>query len=222
MQEKSDGLNVSQKILLSKFDIVKSVKVPLKNIVDNDKINNICLNMFQTHIKVDDDKFKLNKITIQNFLHILNDIIRRINVIKYHTYNFLRLFVLYEYEKFGVITEIDDKYVLLIMKIISYRNSKGGRPSKSLELENKLVDFFNNHYSKTIDKNQLVCDDRLSFALHYESLDIVKNIDVNISEHFTDHLNKYIDIYFELKSKKEKIKLLNISKEEKTILYKKM
>ena len=73
----------------------------------------------------------------------------------------------------------------------------------------KLTIFYNNHYKKTIDENDIVNDNKLSFILAYEAIDIIKNINTNIKEHFVDHVNKLVNIKFEWK---EEITKINSSK----------
>jgi hypothetical protein len=199
MPPDSDGTYKSQKEQLQLLDTVKCIKTSLTSIVDQNKINDLCDNLFVNTFNVDNIECTPNKYILQKFLPVLEDIVHRVNVIKYHAYNFIRLFVLYEYENFNTITVIDEKYVLLVMKIVSLRTNKSGRQSMDKELEIKITDFFNNVYSNTINVDQLVYDDKLCFILHYEALDIIKNIETNISEHFTDKLNQLINLKYKIK-----------------------
>lgn len=207
MQTNSDGLIFkSQKERLDLLNIIKCVKMPLKNIIDQQKISDFCQKFFTNSVKVDNLSCKPSKYLMYNFNDVLQNVVHRINVIKYHTYNFIRMFILYEYDKFNKITTIDERYILLVMKIVSIRNNKGGAKIKNTDLHDTLVDFFNNEYSKTIDVSNLVNDDNLSFILHFEALEILKNIETNIGEHFVDNFNKLINMYFKIKDKIKKYK----------------
>ena len=46
-----------------------------------------------------------------------------------------------------------------------------------------------------------VNDDKLTTILHYESIDLVKNIYTNITEHYAQHLRKFVYTKFEYKKK---------------------
>ena len=106
------------------------------------------------------------------------------------------------------------------MNTISIRNTKSGRPSENTYLKTNFIKFFNDYYSKTINLNQLVNDDKLSIILKYEADDIVKNIETNISEHYIDHLEKLMKISFKLKRLRQKIYNTNVDEKIKTGLIK--
>ena len=75
------------------------------------------------------------------------------------------------------------------------------------ELLNKLRTFYKEHYKKCIIYDDIMNDAKLNFIIAYEAIDIVKNINNNISEHFIDYVNKFVNVSFNIK---EKIK--NITK----------
>jgi len=57
-----------------------------------------------------------------------------------------------------------------------------------------------------VNQDDLICDDKLSYILkNYECVDIVKNIDNNIKEHFPNHVRKYVNLRFKIKDKKLQI-----------------
>lgn len=70
------------------------------------------------------------------------------------------------------------------MIIISNRKTKQGRPpnSNTQEILDKLTNFYNKNYKEVIIEEDIVNNDRLSFILNYEAIDIVKNIRNNISK----------------------------------------
>ena len=50
-----------------------------------------------------------------------------------------------------------------------------------------LTKFYNEHYKLLTVNDEVIYYDKLNFVLAYEAIDIVKNINVNISEHFIRH-----------------------------------
>ena len=45
----------------------------------------------------------------------------------------------------------------------------------------------------------------MSYILAYEAIDMITNINNNIQEHFIDHLNKFINLTFDVKKKSDEI-----------------
>ena len=171
-------------------------KNQLKNIVNQKILGNIC-------------RKELCGINRDHILLIINDAVIRVNVIVFHTYNFIKLYVLYLYDKGHEIPLIDDDFVFVVIRTISYRTETRGAPpsQKKQDLTNSLNKFFNKHYNPLIKKDDLVNDDKLSYILNnYEIPDIVKNINNNIKEHFIDHIKKYVNDYFNIKDQINKIK----------------
>lgn len=178
------------------------------------------------YMKVNKDSLK-NIIKDNNIINILYDAIFRVNKIIFHTYNFLKLYILYLYENNLSIPPINEHFIKIIMKIISIQNDNRGRipNKKTIKIINKLTIFFDNHYKKTIDSNDIIYSDKLSSILSYEAIDIVKNINTlsakrqvgmgaklpiptNISSHYVDHLDKFINYKFHLKDRLAEINMI--------------
>jgi hypothetical protein len=56
--------------------------------------------------------------------------------------------------------------------------------------------------------------------LAYEAIDMITNINNNIQEHFIDHLNKYVNIVFDVKKQRDEITKANKDKELRKQLHK--
>jgi len=139
---------------------------------------------------------------------VINDAVYRTNNIVFHTYNFIKLYILCLHKLDIDFPEIDKDFVYTVMGIVSIRKDARGRsPSKEKQkLINELVDFYNDFYHPLICVDDIVEDDRLPYILkNYECVDIVKNIDTNIKEHFFSHIRKYVNIKYRIKERKEKI-----------------
>ena len=176
------------------FDYMKTNKDSLNNIIKNIKLTNN-----------------------NSVLDILQDAIYRTNKIVVHTYNFLKLYILYLNDNKLDIPMIDKQFILTVMKVVSTTNGHWGKkPSKkTTKLISKLTKFYNEYYNKTIDVNDKVNDDNLKYNLAYEAIDIVKNINTNIKEHYVKHVYKLINVTFGWKNKVVEINKKKIDKEEK-------
>lgn len=174
------------------------------------------------------DYMKTNKDNIKNILKdndllpVINEITIRTNKIVIHSYQFLKLYLLHLYENNQSFPEINKEYICDIFKVITKRkcNSGGYTEEKMPEQLKTLNDFYKNNYSLTIANNEVLYYDKLPYILAYEAIDMITNINNNIQEHFIDHLNKYVNIVFDIKAKREKITKNNKDKEIRKQLHK--
>ena len=70
---------------------------------------------------------------------------------------------------------------------------------------NTLTNFYKEYYSKLINKDEELYYDGLSYVLAYEAIDMITNINNNIEMNLINHINKYINLQFEVKNKRDKI-----------------
>ena len=141
-------------------------------------------------------------------LPIINDLVIRTNKIVIHSCNFIKLYCIYLYENDLEFPLIDKNFICDVFKVITKRKDKrGATPEKdySVLLKN-LYKFYNEHYITTIYDNEIIYYDKLSYILAYEAIDIEKNINNNIQEHFITHLNQLVNHSFNLKEQKDEIK----------------
>jgi phage tail tube protein FII len=186
------------------YDLMKSNKDSLINIIRN--------------IKIDTNK--------KTAIDIIHDAVYRVNKIVIHTYNFLKLYILYLYDNNLDIPFINENFVKMVMRVMSSRkDNRGGSKSnkKTIGTTKKLITFYNNFYKKTINKDDMVTIDKLGYLLAYEAIDIVKNINNNIKEHYVEHVNKFVNVSLEWKNKIAEInKMKEKNNEEKKQLRKKL
>ena len=154
-------------------------------------------------MKFEPDKFKVIKAPIKNILYnetkkdvltIINNTVSLTNKIVIHTYNFLKLYILYLYENNLELPLINKNFILGIFKIITIREcKKGNTPVENYSTQIKsMYIFYNNTYKNTIFNNEILYYDKLSYILSYEAIDIVKNINNNIKEHLFDHIKNIL------------------------------
>ncbi len=168
-------------------------------------------------IKNHEDNFdfmKTNKDNIENVLRdtdtilpIINEIVNRTNKIVIHSYQFIKLYFSFLYEKKNTFPEIDKQFICDVFKVVTIFSSKRGqlKEDKMKEQLKNLNNFYKEHYIDTVDNNETILCDKLTYILAYEAIDMVTNINNNIQEHFIDHLNKYVNYTFKLKEQLSEI-----------------
>jgi hypothetical protein len=172
--------------------------------------------------EVNFDYMKTNKDNINNIIRndtilpIINDLAIRTNKIVIHAYQFLKLYLLHLYENNQPFPILDKEYICDIFKVITKRRcNTGGYTEDKMPLQLRtLTEFYTKYYSSTIANNEILYYDKLPYILAYEAIDMFTNITNNIQLHFIDHLNKYVNIVFDIKSKRDEITKQN---KEKTI-----
>ena len=174
----------------------------------------------------DDEKVELmvvNKCPLKNIiksdtlLKIINENVIMTNKIIIQVYQFIKLYLLKKYyndEDFPILTQ---QFIMNVIKTITTRKDTRGKPPKeeTIELLEELHNFYESDYKKTINENDILDNTKMNFILAYEAIDVVKNIENNISEHFVDRINKFVNITFGLKQQLYAIDKLKITKDEK-------
>lgn len=165
-------------------------------------------------------------------LGLLNKIVLDVNKIVTHTYNFLKIFILHSYENKKKLPRMNRDFIQVIMRTICILGNKKaednfppqkGKPLKeeNKKLQKELIILFEKYYRKTINDINIPVYDRLSYILNYEASDILKNFENNISEHYIDYVNKYVNVSYNLKDTLNKFEELEKTKEEIQLLKKK-
>jgi hypothetical protein len=158
------------------------------------------------YMKTTKDNIK-NVIRDENLLSTINDIVIRTNKIVIHTYQFLKLYLLNLYKNNKSFPNIDKELICDIFKVITIRKcNTGGYTEENMpEQQKTLQDFYDKYYKETTIRDDILYYDKLSYILAYEAIDMETNINVNIQEHFLQHLYKFINISLDVKSKRDKI-----------------
>ena len=176
------------------------------------------------------DYMKTNKDNIKNvirnidLLPLINDITIRTNKIVIHSYQFLKLYLLHLYENNQPFPVLDKEYICDIFKVITKRkcNSGGYTEENMPEQLRKLTNFYKSRYALTSTSDEILYYDKLPYILAYEAIDMITNITNNIQEHFIDHLNKYVNIVFDIKIKRDEITKNNKDKDIRKQLHKEL
>ena len=158
------------------------------------------------YMKTTKDNIK-NVIRDENLLNNINDIVIRTNKIVIHSYQFLKLYLLNLYKNNKSFPIIDKEFICDIFKVITIRKcNTGGYTEENMpEQQKTLQEFYDKHYKETTIKDDILYYDKMSYILAYEAIDMETNINVNIQEHFLQHLYKFINISLDVKGKRDKI-----------------
>jgi hypothetical protein len=149
-----------------------------------------------------------NIISDESYLDIINNLVIRTNKIVIHACQFIKLYCIYLYDNNLDFPIINKQFISNVFKIITIRNDKrGSTPENEYSDEMKRIQrFYNDVYKLTIYDNETILYDKLSYILPYEAIDIEKNINTNIKEHFITHMRKFVNVSFNLQKQKDAIK----------------
>ena len=96
--------------------------------------------------------YKTYKIPIKSILlnrdnvqPVLNDLVFEINDLVIHTYQFIRLYVLYKYNKHLALPVINETFILYCIKTLGTRDNRGKRSTDTILLDT-LEMFYNTEY----------------------------------------------------------------------------
>ena len=158
------------------------------------------------YIKTTKDNIK-NVIRDNNILSTINDIVIRTNKIVIHSYQFLKLYLIDLYKNNKSFPIIDKEFICDIFKVITIRkcNTGGYTEEKMPEQQKTLQEFYNKYYKEITINDDILYYDKMSYILAYEAIDMETNINVNIQEHFLQHLYKFINLSLNVKQQRDKI-----------------
>ena len=139
-----------------------------------------------------------NIVKDQNSLNRIKYAVLKINYIMTCTYQFIKLFCLFELKNNSSLPNIDINFIDKCVKTISI-GDKRGRPtsSKNTQLVDKLDIFYEQEF-KNLYKNDLTNTTKLNQILNFSKVQIVTAFENNIKAHFIKHLFYYINSYFDM------------------------
>lgn len=143
----------------------------------------------------------INIIKSKKLLDKINSTTYIVNKIVIQACQFINLYFIYLYDNNKEFPKIDTKFIMAIFKTITIRDSTKGKPpsDETKQLMIELDEFYNKYYKQCIIENDIMNDTKLNFIMAYEAIDIIKNIKNNITEHFKDYVNKFVNQSFEVK-----------------------
>jgi len=162
-------------------EFFKSIKTSLKNILKHPEINTT---------KINDVVIKAHKIVV-------------------HTLQFLKLYLLHNYdENQQTLPIIDKKLINTIMKVIcGEKETKQGRPPNkdTIELKETVTTFYNEHYKPLVQLDKLDYT-YMNNVLEYLTKDIITMYENNIQMHYVDYVERFVNVVWKKKIITEKIR----------------
>jgi hypothetical protein len=146
----------------------------------------------------------INDLSYEEKNNRIQDAVKRVNNIVFHTTHFLELYLLHLFHKNLPFPEITLDFIGLCMRTVALEHKGPGGKSKekTKKMMNNLKNFYVEHYEPllgTNPENQKVGLLHLNYILQYEKIDILKNIKNNISMHFIDYCKEWVNKVFDLK-----------------------
>ncbi len=148
----------------------KTYKTKLKNIIKNDETLEV-----------------IEKLVVTN------------NLIVYHTYQYIKLYLIDCYDKSQTLPLIDEDFVVNIMKTIaSTKDKRGSRPSQETTIQRqKFKDFFDIHYKPLLAHNEPLYYTGLNTVLDYNAVSIITMIENNIKQHYVEYVERFVNVCFQ-------------------------
>ena len=148
----------------------------------------------------------------------INDVVIKAHKIVIHTLQFLKLYLLHNYETNNhILPDIDKVLILNVMKVIcgeKYTN-KGRPPNKeTIELNEKLILFYNHNYKPYTQPEQLDYE-YMNNVLTYLSEDIITMYENNIQLRYVDYVERFVNVVWKKKMIVEKIRKIFPTKKER-------
>ncbi len=130
----------------------------------------------------------LNRDTTQP---VINNLVFEMNDLVIHTYQFIRLYVLHQYNNDKPLPEINDTFILYCIKTLGLRDNRG-KKGKDTELLEMLEVFYKTEYQHLLNhvKTNLK---NTTFLLPYLATQIHTSLSNNIQEHFIQHFLRFIN-----------------------------
>jgi len=122
---------------------------------------------------------------------IINDIVIKCNDIVVETYQFIRLYCIKLYHNCQSIPEIDEGFILYVMKALGTRDNRGKKAANT-GLQEELTSFYETEFKQLITHDKFDLKN-MSFLLPYLATQIHTAIHNNLKEHFVTRLYRFIN-----------------------------
>ena len=125
-------------------------------------------------------------------LPVLTQIVFDMNDLVIHTYQFIRMYLLRLYKNNTDFPTIDDTFILYCMKTLGTRDNRG-KKSSNTDLLEQLDTFYTNEYQPLVNHEKVSLLNK-SYLLPYLATHIHTSFSNNITERFTTHLLRFINV----------------------------
>jgi len=130
----------------------------------------------------------LNRDTIQP---VINNLVFEMNDLVIHTYQFIRLYILYCFTNNNPLPELNDTFISYCIKTLGTRDNRG-KKCKDTELLETLEEFYKTEYQPLLNHEKTNLKNT-TFLLPYLSTQIHTSLSNNIQEHFIQHFLRFIN-----------------------------
>jgi len=146
----------------------------------------------------DKSAYKTFKIPLKTILYnhkviqpLMNDLVFLMNDLVIHTYQFIRLYVLFCYNNNTPLPTINETFILYCIKTLGTRDNRG-KKSNNTELLEILDTFYKTEYQPLLhhEKTDLR---NTTFLLPYLATQIHTSLSNNTQEHFIQHFRRFIN-----------------------------
>ena len=126
-----------------------------------------------------------------------------------HTLQFLKMYLIHSFDTNQVFPRVDHALIVNIMKTLAPKQTRAGRPLKNvtIDLKAQLHTFYLQYYQPTMVKEESPLSyEHMNTILEYMAITIETGYLNNIKQHFVSTVERYVNVYFDKKSKVESIK----------------
>jgi hypothetical protein len=122
---------------------------------------------------------------------VINHLVFEMNDMVIHTYQFIRLYVLHQYNKNLPLPDLDETFIIYCIKTLGTRDNRG-KKGKDTELLEKLDEFYKTEYQSLLNhvKTNLK---NTTFLLPYLATQIHTSLSNNTQERFIQHFLRFIN-----------------------------
>jgi hypothetical protein len=122
---------------------------------------------------------------------VINNLVFEMNNLVIHTYQFIRLYILYCFTNNNPLPELNDTFVSYCIKTLGTRDNRG-KKCKDIELLETLEKFYKTEYQPLLNHEKTNLKNT-TFLLPYLVTQIHTSLSNNIQEHFIQHFLRFIN-----------------------------
>ena len=130
----------------------------------------------------------LNRDAIQP---VINNLVFEMNDLVIHTYQFIRLYILYCFTNNNPLPELNDIFISYCIKTLGTRDNRG-KKCKDAKLLDTLEKFYKTEYQPLLNHEKTNLKNT-TFLLPYLATQIHTSLSNNIQEHFIQHFLRFIN-----------------------------
>ena len=122
---------------------------------------------------------------------VINNLVFEMNDLVIHTYQFIRLYILYCFTNNNPLPEFNDTFISYCIKTLGTRDNRG-KKCKDIELLETLEKFYKTEYQPLLNHEKTNLKNT-TFLLPYLATQIHTSLSNNIQEHFIQHFLRFIN-----------------------------